>query len=263
MNGLKQRSSCAFKNDTGAQIGIGTLIIFIAMILIASVAAAVMIQTAGVLKEQAAQTGTHASHEVSSNVMIRNIEGHRANSTSEGISSTVDLLKINVGLHVGTRELDVGQTIITVSDGSNTNTLVYAGNDAIYGTAMANFGASASSNLEHLINSTTEIHGVNENNSKIFFTANKFRDEDGSFTQNNPLMNKGDLISFYVSTVSDEASSYNSLYGYETELKSSGLEIEPRTRMQVVISSEYGPDVFLNFYTPSSYGVNRIVGLYP
>ncbi|RQD83059.1 flagellin, partial [Methanosalsum natronophilum] len=176
MSVLSRKYSLEFKTDTKAQIGIGTLIIFIAMVLIASIAAAVMIQTSGVLQEQAAQTGRQATQEVSSNIQIRNIEGYRANDTQgqSGASDTIDLIKINVGLHVGTSEIDVSQTIITVSDGIRTNTLVYAGNGDIFGNTMAGFGDDHSTNLELLLNGTTN----EENNAQLFFTANPHRDED-------------------------------------------------------------------------------------
>ncbi|MCS3924565.1 archaellin/type IV pilin N-terminal domain-containing protein [Methanosalsum natronophilum] len=259
---MTRKCSLGFKKNTDAQIGIGTLIIFIAMILIASIAAAVMIQTSGILQEQAAQTGRQATQEVSSNILIRNIEGYRANDTGGqgGPSDTIDMIKINAGLHVGTSEIDISQTIITVSDGSRTNTLVYAGNERIFGTTMEGFDTDHSTNLELLLNGTTN----DGPNSKLFFTANPHRDEDGSFSQSDPLMSKGDLISLYVATVSRDASGYTSLYSYDDlELKSSDLKLNPRTRMSIVISSEYGPDVSARFYTPSAYGVNMIVGLYP
>ncbi|HLP79290.1 MAG TPA: archaellin/type IV pilin N-terminal domain-containing protein [Acidobacteriota bacterium] len=57
-------------NNKKAEAGIGTLILFIALILVAAVAAGVLIQTSSSLQSKALATGSEAEGQVSTKVMI-------------------------------------------------------------------------------------------------------------------------------------------------------------------------------------------------
>lgn len=58
-----------------AQSGIGTLIIFIAMIIVAAIAAAVLIQTAAALQNKALETGQQARGQVTTHVEVISLSG--------------------------------------------------------------------------------------------------------------------------------------------------------------------------------------------
>ncbi len=60
-------------SDTLAAIGIGAMIVFIALILVAAVAAAVIIQTAEKLQQNAQTTGSETTDMLSSKIIIMNI----------------------------------------------------------------------------------------------------------------------------------------------------------------------------------------------
>ncbi|AEH60425.1 flagellin [Methanosalsum zhilinae DSM 4017] len=249
---MKANRNIQLTKDTEGQVGIGTLIVFIAMVLVAAVAAAVLIQTSGVLQQRAQQTGSEATQEVSSNLDIKNIEGIRSNGTS-GLSPNIDLLRLQVGLQAGSSPVDINQVIATITDGRQTNTLSYiqqADDSSLYDN---NDWKKA---LEEMLG--------NETYARNYFTVQEIRDEDQSFYQDNPVMNTGDLINIYISTASIDDNQVNhSITGVDSSLKNTGMILEPRTSVEIVMTPEAGATTIASFVTPSTYGVNTIVKLYP
>jgi flagellin FlaB len=70
------------RKDRRADIGIGTMIVFIAMVLVAAVAAAVLISTANSVREQATTTGDQAIGGVSSGFIHESVTGAAASATN-------------------------------------------------------------------------------------------------------------------------------------------------------------------------------------
>ncbi|WP_319507274.1 archaellin/type IV pilin N-terminal domain-containing protein [uncultured Methanolobus sp.] len=255
---MKANKSLNMKQNTRAQVGIGTLIIFIAMVLVAAVAAAVLIQTSGILQQKAQSTGKQSTQEVSSNLMIKNIEGVRAKD-SGNTSNTIDMLKLQVGLNVGSSPVDVNQVVVSITDGTVAHNLVYAGNVKTYGQ-MAGFSDSdATVNLKALL--TTPAAPTK------YYSVDRIRDEDTSFSQANPVMNTGDLIIVYLSTTSPASATaaYEDMGSLDAgaALVSSQLTLVPRTTVNIVMTPESGAATIAEFVTPSSYGVKETVQLYP
>ncbi|SDG00408.1 flagellin FlaB [Methanolobus vulcani] len=268
---MKANNALYLKKNTRAQVGIGTLIIFIAMVLVAAVAAAVLIQTSGTLQQKAQSTGKQATQEVSSNLMVKTIEGVRAKNSATDMSNTIDLLKLKVGLNVGSSPVDVNQVVISITDGTTANNLVYAGNSKSYASTGADNGSmgsfsdtDAAANLQKLLTSNTTVLTTTFNNADHYYTVAKIRDEDSSFSQSNPVMNTGDLITVYIATTSSSATGFGSVGTTTTSgLKTSGLNLVPRTTVNIVLTPESGAATTADFVAPSSYGVKETVQLYP
>ena len=106
-----------FRNDR-AEVGVGTLIVFIAMVLVAAVAAAVLINTTGSLQQRASATGKEATQEVSSNLKVVNVYGVVT-------AGAVDELRIVAQLASGALPMDLEELVIRYSDGEDSYNLVW------------------------------------------------------------------------------------------------------------------------------------------
>lgn len=108
-------------DDERGDIGVGTLIIFIAMVLVAAVAATVLIYTTGALQQKATKTSKEATAQISSNIIVEQVLGYRNTTTNVSLDS----LKIRIKPDVGTTSIDLRQVIITVMDNQTRFDLVY------------------------------------------------------------------------------------------------------------------------------------------
>jgi flagellin FlaB len=112
------KSRISILKDNQADVGIGTLIIFIAMILVAAVAAAVLIQTSGVLQQKAQQTGKEATAEVSSNLKVTSVMGQ-----TDGTHSYIQRLNITMELAAGGTAIDFSKVVIKYINETTSTTL--------------------------------------------------------------------------------------------------------------------------------------------
>jgi len=108
--------------DRRAEMGVGTMIIFIAMVLVAAVAASVLISTANTVREQATQTGNDAINSVSSGFDIKYVKGTVLNNS-------ITQMDIYVQLSAGSPALVLGDVILSVTAGEKSGELTY--NDTI------------------------------------------------------------------------------------------------------------------------------------
>jgi len=86
----------ATEQDRG-QVGIGTLIVFIALVLVAAIAAGVLINTDGFLQSQAEATGQESTDQVSNGVQVTGAVGASINSDAGTVGETSITLSLSPG----------------------------------------------------------------------------------------------------------------------------------------------------------------------
>ncbi len=105
-------------DEERGQVGIGTLIVFIALVLVAAIAAGVLINTAGFLQNQAESTGEESTQQVTQSLDVQGTLG-----TADG-SGQIDIIELTVDKSPGAGPVNVtNSTIDYVSpDGAATLT---------------------------------------------------------------------------------------------------------------------------------------------
>jgi flagellin-like protein len=102
--------------ETGSgQVGIGTLIVFIAMVLVAAIAAGVLINTAGFLQTKSEQTGRQSSQQATNRIDIAPKSGYVGAVDGEEV---VGYVNITVQTNPGAENVDLRNVTIRWLDDS-------------------------------------------------------------------------------------------------------------------------------------------------
>jgi len=195
-------------------IGIGAMIVFIAMVLVAGIAASVLIQTSSRLESQAMATGQQTTAEVATGISVAGIQGH--------VNGDIDYLVIEVRPRAGSKSIDLSQAFIELSDSSKKLILKY---------------------------DSTEYHAKSEINGDVFqagffdgLGAEEFgiivmEDADGSCTASTPVINRGDRVFLTVNV------------GNTTGFG----KLSERTDVWGMVVPEEGAPGVISFRTPAAY----------
>ena len=202
------------RKNVGA-IGIGAMIVFIAMVLVAGIAASVLIQTSTKLETQALATGAETTEEVSGGIAVDDITGH--------VDTDIDMLAITVRVRAGSPDIDLNHTILELSNGSKKVILSYDYTDANH------FDDSVDSDAD--LFGTGNISDLTNEEFGIIVLS----DPDSSLSRFNPVINEGDKV---VLTVDADAC-FN--------------KIGERTDVLGMVIPEIGSPGMISFTTPSSY----------
>jgi len=113
-------------DDDRGQVGIGTLIVFIAMVLVAAIAAGVLINTAGFLQSGAEETGQQSSDQVTNRLQ----EVSSVGTVDNGV---VDKVEITVKKAPGANNIDLSTTTLQFVHSSGSTDMTYVNGDATEG----------------------------------------------------------------------------------------------------------------------------------
>ncbi|OYR56404.1 flagellin [Halorubrum sp. Ea1] len=108
------------------QVGIGTLIVFIAMVLVAAIAAGVLINTAGFLQTQAEATGQESTDLVSERIDVTSAVGI-VGSESDG---ELNQIRLSVSGAAGSDQIDLSETTIQAVGPNGQANLVFTDQNA-------------------------------------------------------------------------------------------------------------------------------------
>jgi archaeal flagellin FlaB len=212
------------KADDIGDMGIGAMIVFIAMVLVAGIAASVLIQTANRLEIQAMTTGQETTAEVATGLKVTNIDGHK-------IATGLRRIGIVVEPRAGSRDIDLSQTYIEFSDTSVKAVLMYLSTEFNLKTTI-NGDLFKATNFDAL-NTTT-------------FGIVVLEDADGSLTSTAPVLNRGDKVMLTIEAVQT--------FG--------GVGIDPRDDIFGLIQPEEGAPAVFSFRAPSSIAGDTVFNLY-
>jgi archaellin len=93
-------------------VGIGTLIVFIAMVLVAAIAAGVLINTAGFLQTESEETGKQSSEQVTDRVAVIAETGLVGNGQDTDAGREVETLEIAVKRAPGAGDIDLADATV-------------------------------------------------------------------------------------------------------------------------------------------------------
>ena len=161
------------KENVKAVVGIGTLIVFIAMILIAAVASSVLITTSEELQARAKTVGTQTIREVSAGISVESVTGY-----TNAAKTYIEYLSLTIRPRAGSKDIDLSLCTLSV----------------LY------------DNLTILTLDENLVNGVNTDNTSLFYTPV----ESGS---NYTLMGNTSNTTFAVIAIHDPDGSITNTYG--------------------------------------------------
>ncbi len=220
----------SLKADVKAESGIGVLIIFIALVLVAAVAASVLIHTAGILQQRAQSTGTTTISQVSTGIVVNEIVGYDNATPAE--AGGIEYLAIIVSDNTGGNPVDLGNTTLTLTMNGVTSVLVYNS------SAFLSVAGSGSQNLFG-----TSVWGKlsASNNNPTSFGVVAVSDPQRSMTTSYPVLTPGAQAAIIVNVTN-----------------TFGSNLTQNEPVSGQITPETGVSTTINFVAPEAFDTHAI-----
>lgn len=140
-----------------AQTGVGTLILFIAMIMVASITANVLIQTSQSLQNQALKTGKETERAISTSAQSLGLVG------IDGSDGTVEEFRIEMKLIAGSDSINLKNAMLSFNYQENGYTYTYSNGSCINDSSTGYFTDGTNGNgtftVKYLVNGNSHTVG--------------------------------------------------------------------------------------------------------
>lgn len=213
-----RKISRILKEDDIGDMGIGAMIVFIAMVLVAGIAASVLIQTANRLEIQAMKTGQETTLQVSTGLGIMDIEG-------QATGGAITEMTVTIRARAGSGDIDLSQAVIELTDGT-TKTLLS------YDNTLTQFARINETATSEVFDSVLWTGWALDNEH---FGILVLQDADTSMSTDHPVLNQGDLAMLCINTAACFAPG-----------------VSPRIDVTGLVSPEQGSPGIFAFRVPSS-----------
>jgi flagellin FlaB len=158
----KRRPEHKIKADDEAAVGIGTLIVFIAMVLVAAVAASVVMQTSETLQQRAYAVGKQTIRDVSSGIRIIGVTGY-----TNAEKNVMEYLAVAVTPRAGSYDIDLNKTLLYIMyDNFTILGLNHADNDAVSGS-VSQSGVFHTLNMTNITSTKYGVIAIHDSDDSI------------------------------------------------------------------------------------------------
>ena len=176
------------------QVGIGTLIVFIAMVLVAAIAAGVLINTAGFLQTKSEATGEEASAQVSNRVTVVSAYGSVNQASGDNVTDgTIDYVNVTVMRAAGAQNINLSEATVQWIGPNNAVTLTN-GPDTAENTSNTEFATVKIKGEDE------EVLSSQDSRIRIVLNATAIKNDVSAFDQTYSGLAEGENVKLTITT---------------------------------------------------------------